>query len=391
MQYCKTVTLRKRALAKGMISFYLDYYPAYRDTVTMKSIRHEYLGIYIYENPQNKREREHNEIMTEKAEAIRCRRYEAIVNERYDFFDKAKMKGDFLAYFKQVLQNKNPKWKFVYEHFEYFVGGKCSCEEVDFDLCLKFREYLLTAKNLRTGKPIFINSSATYWSTFRGFINIAYRDKMIRTNPNDYLDKIKTVPVKKESLSLAELRKLYRTPCEIDVLKKASIFACLTGMRRSDIINLTWDQINKYADGGKYVDFYTQKTKAHNVIPISDEAYNLICKNKSNVKNGKVFEGFEIEMAQHPLKSWLRKAGIKKRITFHSFRHTFASLQVELGTDLYTVMHLLAHKSVTTTQIYTCHADPKSREAASRISSKVFSNKRDDTTVKKRKYTKKNQ
>ena len=272
MQYCKTVTLRKRALAKGMISFYLDYYPAYRDTVTMKSIRHEYLGIYIYENPQNKREREHNEIMTEKAEAIRCRRYEAIVNERYDFFDKAKMKGDFLAYFKQVLQNKNPKWKFVYEHFEYFVGGKCSCEEVDFDLCLKFREYLLTAKNLRTGKPIFINSSATYWSTFRGFINIAYRDKMIRTNPNDYLDKIKTVPVKKESLSLAELRKLYRTPCEIDVLKKASIFACLTGMRRSDIINLTWDQINKYADGGKYVDFYTQKTKAHNVIPISDEA-----------------------------------------------------------------------------------------------------------------------
>lgn len=57
---------------------------------------------------------------------------------------------------------------------------------------------------------------------------------------------------------------------------------------------------------------------------------------------------------------------------FHCGRHTFASLQVELGTDLYTVMQLLAHKSVTTTQIYACHADPKRRETATRISSKVL-------------------
>lgn len=56
----------------------------------------------------------------------------------------------------------------------------------------------------------------------------------------------------------------------------------------------------------------------------------------------------------------------------HIARHTFASLQVELGTDLYTVMQLLAHKSVTTTQIYACHADPKRRETATRISSKVL-------------------
>lgn len=67
-----------------------------------------------------------------------------------------------------------------------------------------------------------------------------------------------------------------------------------------------------------------------------------------------------------------QKAGITKRITFHSFRHTFASLQIELGTDLYTVMQLLAHKSVTTTQIYACHAAPKRRETASRISSQVL-------------------
>lgn len=215
MQYCKTVTLRTRPIKNGMLSFYLDFYPGYRDKVTMKTTRHESLGIYIYADPKNKREKEFYEIMTEKAEAIRCRRFESVVNERYDFFDHSKMSGDFLAYFKRVLKNKDPKWKFVYEHFEHFVGGKCRCEEVDFDLCDNFRKYLLTAKNLRNGKPMFVNSVAGYWSTFRGFINIAYRDKMIRTNPNDYLEKIPTVPVNKESLTLDELRNLYKTPCEI--------------------------------------------------------------------------------------------------------------------------------------------------------------------------------
>lgn len=52
---------------------------------------------------------------------------------------------------------------------------------------------------------------------------------------------------------------------------------------------------------------------------------------------------------------------------FHCFRHTYASLQLELGTDIYTVQHLLNHKNVSTTQIYASHADPKTREAADRI------------------------
>lgn len=54
-------------------------------------------------------------------------------------------------------------------------------------------------------------------------------------------------------------------------------------------------------------------------------------------------------------------------VLFHCFRHTYASLQLELGTDIYTVQHLLNHKNVSTTQIYASHADPKTREAADRI------------------------
>ena len=53
MHECKTVTLRTRPLKNKMLSFYLDYYPGYRDKETMKVIRHESLGIYIYANPKN--------------------------------------------------------------------------------------------------------------------------------------------------------------------------------------------------------------------------------------------------------------------------------------------------------------------------------------------------
>ena len=109
MHECKTVTLRTRPLKGRMMSFYLDYYPGYRDKETMKVIRHESLGIYIYANPRNKREQNFNEVMTEKAEAIRCRRFESVVNERYDFFDKYKLKADFLEYYrKQPISGRMP-------------------------------------------------------------------------------------------------------------------------------------------------------------------------------------------------------------------------------------------------------------------------------------------
>lgn len=137
MQYCKTVTLRQRPRRNGTLSLFLDFYPGYRDIETMQLIRRQSLGIYIFQNPINDAQKEHNIKMLEKAEAIRCRVFDDIVNDRYDFFDSRKLKGDFLAYYKSFLAKKNQKWVFVYKHFEQFVGGKCTFEEVDVYLCRK--------------------------------------------------------------------------------------------------------------------------------------------------------------------------------------------------------------------------------------------------------------
>jgi site-specific recombinase XerD len=61
------------------------------------------------------------------------------------------------------------------------------------------------------------------------------------------------------------------------------------------------------------------------------------------------------------------KAGISKTITFHCARHTYATLQLTLGTDIFTVSKLLGHKDIRTTQVYAKIIDEKKMEAANRI------------------------
>ena len=366
MLECKTVTLRTRPLKNGMLSYYLDYYPGYRDQETMKTIRHEGLNIYIYANPKNERERNFNATMSEKAEAIRCRRFESIVNDRYDFFDRHKLKADFLEYYRRQLRKHDQKWEFVYHHFYNFVHGKCTFEEIDIDLCNKFREYLLNAKQLRRDDRISKNSASGYWSTFRGLLKILYRNRLIKTNINDFLDKIETEDTPKDYLSVEELYKLAETPCKKPILKTAALFSCLTSLRISDILSLQWHEIIDFAAGGKCVHTITQKTKTEDIIPISDEALQLI--GYSPEKTGLVFKGLKRSWTQHPMKEWIREAGITKNITFHSYRRTYATLQGAAGTDIRTIQSNMAHKSITTTQRYMKVVDSNKREASNRIS-----------------------
>lgn len=366
MLECKTVTLRTRPLKNGMLSYYLDYYPGYRDQETMKTIRHEGLNIYIYANPKNERERNFNATMSEKAEAIRCRRFESIVNDRYDFFDRHKLKADFLEYYRRQLRKHDQKWEFVYHHFYNFVHGKCTFEEIDIDLCNKFREYLLNAKQLRRDDRISKNSASGYWSTFRGLLKILYRNRLIKTNINDFLDKIEIEDTPKDYLSVEELYKLAETPCKKPILKTAALFSCLTSLRISDILSLQWHEIVDFAAGGKCVHTITQKTKTEDIIPVSDEALQLI--GYSPEKTGLVFKGLKRSWTQHPMKEWIREAGITKNITFHSYRRTYATLQGAAGTDIRTIQSNMAHKSITTTQRYMKVVDSNKREASNRIS-----------------------
>ena len=235
---CTKVTLRQRAIRNDKISLYLDFYPAIRNPETMAMSRREYLGIYIYAHPKNEIERNFNIEMLNKAEAIRCIRVTSLINEEFGFLDKHRMKQDFLAYFRKIADKKEDKWNFVYQHFDFFVHGKCTFEDITVEFCNKFREYLLTAHSLKhTDRPLNRNSASAYWGVFRSLLKQAHRDKYLRENINDYLDRIEESQVKKEYLTGDELKRLAATPCKIPVLKAASLFSCLTGLRISDIFS----------------------------------------------------------------------------------------------------------------------------------------------------------
>ena len=148
-------------------------------------------------------------------------------------------------------------------------------------------------------------------------------------------------------------------------LKRAALFSALTGLRHSDIQKLTWGEIQKEGDSYR-LHFTQQKTKGVEYMPISEQAYQLCGEPKE--PNQLVFEDLpDPAWISKPLQRWIKAAGISKKITFHCFRHTYATLQLAGGTDLYTVSKMLGHTDVKTTQIYAKIVDEKKNQAVNAI------------------------
>ncbi len=100
-------------------------------------------------------------------------------------------------------------------------------------------------------------------------------------------------------------------------------------------------------------------------MPLSVDAFSLIGERCGD--SGKIFKDLKYYQTKY-IPDWILKAGITRKITFHCFRHTFATLQMTFGTEIYTVQKLLGHKNIQTTQIYARIIDEKRREAVNKIS-----------------------
>ncbi len=140
------------------------------------------------------------------------------------FSIRQKQKQDFLAYFEKKAKSKYDKWMSVYLHFKNFTRGQCTFGDVTVSLCEDFRDYLLIAYSLRHPEkkiPLSANSAAGYWSTFRCLLKMAYKEKLLLENVNDFLDGLKWQEVKKEYITLEEMKILANSHCDIPVLKRA--------------------------------------------------------------------------------------------------------------------------------------------------------------------------
>ena len=114
---------------------------------------------------------------------------------------------------------------------------------------------------------------------------------------------------------------------------------------------------------------YERQINCHNALKsfIYWRAFSL-CGNHPGNPDENVFLGLKYSAYNNKhLAQWIGAAGITKNITFHCFRHTFATLQLYNGTDIYTVSKMLGHKDLKTTQIYAKIVDEAKRTAADKI------------------------
>jgi integrase len=166
------------------------------------------------------------------------------------------------------------------------------------------------------------------------------------------------------------VRKLEATPSKHPLAKCAFLFACYCGLRTSDIRRLKWSDLEK--DGDSYrINIIMHKTQAPIYIPLSKRAIKWIPERKDMSEDALLFPGLP-EQVSAPLylNDWIKAAGITKNITFHSSRHTYGCLQLNNGTPLHVVQHMLGHKNITTTEVYAKMNDEQKMQTVSRITLK---------------------
>jgi integrase len=194
------------------------------------------------------------------------------------------------------------------------------------------------------------NSALSYFNKFRCAINEAYDARLLNENPLRHIKGIQQKESKREFLTQEELQLLAQTECDLAALKNAAIFSALTGLRWSDIENLTWGDIQKTASG-HFLHIVQKKTLDVIMHPISETAVKVL--GERGKPSEKVFEGLKYSDSNNDkLKRWILKAGINKKITLHNFRHTYATLLLNKGADIFTVSKMLGHKNIKTTMIY---------------------------------------
>lgn len=365
------VKLRRKAISQGRLTLYLDYYPPIPNPDTGKLTRREFLGLYIYEDPISKLDKSYNKETLTLAENVRTSRQLEVNQRKFGFLSAIKRNTGLIDYYiEQGRKRKGSNrdiWLSSYYYLEQFFDEGTKLSELTVNTCNDYKNYLLTVKSIRSKKKSLVgNTALSYFNKFKAVLKQAYKDELLTTDLNARIQPIKATETKREFLTLEELQALYNTECSLPVLKKAAIFSALTGLRFSDIQQLSWANLQHSMTAGHYIQFRQKKTNGVEVLPIPEQAMQLIGEKREAADL--VFEGLEYSATNNGiLRDWVKAAGITKYITFHCFRHTYATLQLSLGTDIYTVSKLLGHRELKTTQIYAKVVDKAKREAADRI------------------------
>ena len=142
------------------------------------------------------------------------------------------------------------------------------------------------------------------------------------------------------------------------------LFACFTGLRSSDVIQLSSEHIFK-----KHIKIKMQKTKEIVEVPITTQARKILEKYSGDRK--KIFPNRTNQCLNRHLKIIAELAQIDQNITFHLGRHSCATIMANEGINLFIIMKILGHKDIKTTQIY---VNPSLNTLVQKMSSVKFFN-----------------
>ena len=363
------VRLREKGLANGVRSLYLDIYVNGKRS-------YEFLKLYLIPetNPQAKVQ---NENTMRAANTIKLNRILEITNNKAGLKNtslRAKMLlKDWMETFRQAQEQKGVKdQKLIHNtiHALTAYNINVAMRDVNRDYIIGLTNFLRNDYRSPRGKKLKDYSVINYLGCLRNALNMAVREDVIADNPIMKLsaqDKVKAPESQREFLTIEEVQQLEATDSPYPHIKQAFLFACYTGLRCSDVRSITWDKIVK--DGEKYrLHTVMFKTKRPFYIPLSKKAMQWMPERGDKTDDDLIFENIPVQVnTKLYLQPWLDRAGITKPITFHCSRHTFGTMMLTLGADIYTTSKLMGHTKVEVTQIYAKIINKKKDDAVSLI------------------------
>lgn len=363
------VRLREKELANGVRSLYLDIYVNGKRS-------YEFLKLYLIPetNPQAKVQ---NENTMRAANTIKLNRILEITNNKAGLKNtsiRAKMLlKDWMETFRQAQEQKGVKdQKLIHNtvHALTAYNINVAMRDVNRDYIIGLTNFLRNDYRSPRGKKLKDYSVINYLGCLRNALNMAVREDVIADNPIMKLsaqDKVKAPESQREFLTIEEVQQLEATDSPYPHIKQAFLFACYTGLRCSDVRSITWGKIVK--DGEKYrLHTVMFKTKRPFYIPLSKKAMQWMPERGDKTDDDLIFENIPVQVnTKLYLQPWLNKAGITKPITFHCSRHTFGTMMLTLGADIYTTSKLMGHTKVEVTQIYAKIINKKKDDAVSLI------------------------
>lgn len=376
------IRIRYKKLANGNKSIYLDEY---------KDGKHIYEFLKLYIVPETSPSAKiQNEETLRTAEATKAQRIISRQNGEHGF-SNAGTKGriNFIDYLRKQAEKYEKNGSKAYArsvlntiiHLIRYKGESIQIKQIDKSYLTGFIEYLngRASKYFETSedkkeekkrKVLSEAAKALYFNIVVTALNKAVEDDIITANPAHKIashSKPKEGQSTRVYLTLEELKAMAQTECKYPELKGAFLFSCFCGLRMSDIRSLRWSSISKTSDGGHQVEMLQQKTRTPVYIPLSANAMEWLPSKGKKGASEKVFNLPHVSTIEKYLEVWAKDAGIKKHITFHVSRHTFATLTLAYGADLYTVSKLMGHSNIQTTQVYAKIVDENKKRAVNLI------------------------